>query len=567
MESVNITQKARLGFRSESPSLTNSPITTLHSDILREIFLINANIFTEEKCLKNTCRSSQVCHAWRSLILDSPTIWGRLIELSALERCTKQWREEVLKRSGDSLLWVYGRTLGCLTRPRQGTDIAEFFYHILDAHWERIEHLDITVGERHITPDPPIDGELWRPLLKPAPYLRSISVFPLHLRREYLFTRSNFSTPATPLFSNRASVLRKFFVKGLTFNLASPWLSYLRDLSLSLSFSVSEILNALRSMPLLMNLTISEPRQGSSVSTSLPSVILASLTTLQLKYIPLPNATELLTHIYPSDGCNLYVDSKFGSNANEELQALSRPLSGWFQNHLRNNHVTELYLSLNSTSLRVRDNTSHTDIHKSEFRMAVTTFPTQRQALPLVSFDFPSLFTDCNFSTITQLSMIIPHLPPTTFAALCSLFTSVTDLSADENTLATILQADIPTQNEYAKAAEPTPLFPLLHTLRMCAFGDHHPESDSYFVVDTDHASVNVQLLLQFFRTRSAFGAPIQTLDIGIISDRKNLDITFLEEITGLVVVQFIGEEKCFSYTCGSGKPESLLFRATSVDF
>ncbi|KDR66056.1 hypothetical protein GALMADRAFT_273768, partial [Galerina marginata CBS 339.88] len=119
---VNTIQNARLVFDSESPSLTKSPITMLHFDILREIFLFNANIFTKRKCIETTRLSSQVCHSWRSLILKSPTIWGRLLELSELELSTDRWREEVLRRSGNSLLWVRGQVSGSLTNPRLGTE-------------------------------------------------------------------------------------------------------------------------------------------------------------------------------------------------------------------------------------------------------------------------------------------------------------------------------------------------------------------------------------------------------------------------------------------------------------
>ncbi|KDR65684.1 hypothetical protein GALMADRAFT_1248600 [Galerina marginata CBS 339.88] len=337
MESVNTTQNQRLG--SESPSQTNSPITTLHHDIHREIFLSNANIFAEKKCLETTRLSSQVCHTWRSHILNSPTIWGRLLELSALERCTEQWREEVLRRSGDSLLWIYGHASGSFTYPRIGT---KFFYRILNTYWERIEHLSMT------TMDLPIDEELWQPLLRPAPFLQSFSVVPLGLRRVVNhFPASNFNTPSSPLFSDHAPVLRKFCTNGFAFSLTSPWLADLCNLHLFHPVSVSEILNALRSTPFLTTLAISGTAERSLDSeSSLPSVILANLTSLTFTDIWLPHVTKFITHIRPTNGCSLFCTSEFSSNVNEDLRALSRPLSRWFQSYLRNNHVTNIRLDL-----------------------------------------------------------------------------------------------------------------------------------------------------------------------------------------------------------------------------
>ncbi|KDR66063.1 hypothetical protein GALMADRAFT_148224 [Galerina marginata CBS 339.88] len=537
MESLNTTQNQRLG--SESPSQTQSQIKSLHFDILREIFLFNANIFTEKNCLETTRLSSQVCHSWRSLILNSPSIWGRLFELSALEQSTERWGKEVLSRSENSLLWVYGSVSGCITHNQPGTKL---FYHILAAHWERIQHLSITIT------DLPIDEQLWQPLLKPAPYLQSLIVHPSNLRQGYLFLTSSSSTPAALLFSNQAPMLRKFSTQCVAFSLTSTWLSHLRHLRLSLFVSVSEILNSLRSIPCLHTLTISATGERTLVSTSLPSVFLANLTTLALSNFCLPDVTEFLTHILPSDGCSLILVSHFSSHVNEDLQALSRPLSGWFKNYLRSHHVTALTMELYSTSLLFYDHTSHTDIH-SVFRMAITT--PGLEPLPLDSYGLiPPLFSTYDFSIVTHLELNFKNIPQATLAAffpLFSSFPSVTDLSTDEQTISTILSTPTPTEN--ADAAENTSLFfPLLQTLRM-------PSFRQTYGVRKHH----LRPLLRFLRMHSALGAPIQTLDISE-SYSLSIDIRFLEEITGLVVMWSI-KNKRFSYTCGSGQADSQSLR------
>ncbi|KDR65683.1 hypothetical protein GALMADRAFT_217441 [Galerina marginata CBS 339.88] len=189
------------------------------------------------------------------------------------------------------------------------------------------------------------------------------------------------------------------------------------------------------------------------------------------------------------------------------------------------------------------------------------------QPLPPDSYHlFPSLFSNCDFSTVKHLDMTLPHLPPTNlpaFSPLFSSFSSVGSLSTDEQTLSTILSTPTPTPPENAETADRiTVFFPHLHTLGMRMFEERHPELDSNSGADTSHASVNVRPLLRFLRTRLA---QIQTLDIGEISEWVDLDMTFIEEITGLLVTWYTNDEY-FNYTCGSGKPESLLFTAPSVD-
>ncbi|PPQ75680.1 hypothetical protein CVT26_001858 [Gymnopilus dilepis] len=98
---------------------TSAPqVHKLPHDILLSIFFANANEADiipsdpeEEEWrdpdapqhpLTTTRRSSQVCRAWRELILDSATLWGRLLDLDALhgQRANQQWREQVLRRAG-----------------------------------------------------------------------------------------------------------------------------------------------------------------------------------------------------------------------------------------------------------------------------------------------------------------------------------------------------------------------------------------------------------------------------------------------------------------------------------
>jgi len=103
-------------------------ISTLHEDLLWKIFLFNADlnddisfdaalgrgqdpVFTTNG-LTVTRHTSQVCRFWRSLILGSTSIWGRVIDLNVLKASSQIWRDEVLKRTGEAPLDIKGNLLG-----------------------------------------------------------------------------------------------------------------------------------------------------------------------------------------------------------------------------------------------------------------------------------------------------------------------------------------------------------------------------------------------------------------------------------------------------------------------
>ncbi|KDR70523.1 hypothetical protein GALMADRAFT_144794 [Galerina marginata CBS 339.88] len=76
------------------------------ADILSLIFDINAEVPSIKDALTFTRIYSQVCRAWRGAALDSTFIWGKLIDLDVLDKGADEWRSEVVKRSGDSPLWI-----------------------------------------------------------------------------------------------------------------------------------------------------------------------------------------------------------------------------------------------------------------------------------------------------------------------------------------------------------------------------------------------------------------------------------------------------------------------------
>jgi len=90
-----------------SNDANKSPIFKLNEDLVWRIFLFDADLSDEipfdggrslappsgqdpafiMNGLTVTLRTSQVCQSWRSMILKSTVIWGRLIDLHILEHC------------------------------------------------------------------------------------------------------------------------------------------------------------------------------------------------------------------------------------------------------------------------------------------------------------------------------------------------------------------------------------------------------------------------------------------------------------------------------------------------
>ncbi|KAF8869002.1 hypothetical protein CPB84DRAFT_1805591, partial [Gymnopilus junonius] len=104
----------------ETP-LQCSPISKLNRDILLLIFSLNADMFsppeydlgrgttlTNHFALDTTLTTSRVCGVWRDVILESPSIWDRILQLERMRELGKEGREEIMKRTGSAPLCILG---------------------------------------------------------------------------------------------------------------------------------------------------------------------------------------------------------------------------------------------------------------------------------------------------------------------------------------------------------------------------------------------------------------------------------------------------------------------------
>ncbi|KAF8877239.1 hypothetical protein CPB84DRAFT_1752223 [Gymnopilus junonius] len=210
----------------------------LPSDIILDVFFLNTNIFLERNCLRTTIACSQVCTSWRSLLLSTISIWGRLLHVGELLRMNDTGKREILARTGNSPLWVAGMLV------RSGNDRDFIIHYIINANWARIEHFHLFIAK-------PTKIEFEPILQRPAPSLRSFD-FSSHRWPLAIFG----STQKRLLFFGQAPLLRVVAVDGLEPALSTLCLRRLRQLSISHSTSVLKVLTWLQSALLLESLEV-----------------------------------------------------------------------------------------------------------------------------------------------------------------------------------------------------------------------------------------------------------------------------------------------------------------------
>ncbi|PPQ75677.1 hypothetical protein CVT26_001856, partial [Gymnopilus dilepis] len=241
--------------------ISGSPIHKLSQDILHYIFLANADEAdiipshpdqewcepdSPERPLVTARRSSQVCRAWRGIILNSASLWGRLLDLDGLQQQNPQWREEVLRRAGSTTpLWV-SRAGPADPYERTPPVLKEFLYHVLDGNWERIEILFVRLWVEDF-----LKWVMASPTIRlPAPTLRSFTFLPP------FFIDLRARCPVPCMFSNNAPGLEMFVAPILQFATESSRFTSLRSFSTSFPPKLSILTGAISYMPLLEKLEV-----------------------------------------------------------------------------------------------------------------------------------------------------------------------------------------------------------------------------------------------------------------------------------------------------------------------
>ena len=157
-----------------SVSSQSTHIDTLDYDTLLHIFTMNANMFLHEggdKALPTTWAAAQVCHRWREMMLNTTSLWAKVVYIDSLcWRRGAEWWEELMRRTGTALLWIRVNDFHGFTK--------SVFAGILHENWSRIEKLEMDLSISYSSQFPS-----WETFSRPAPVLETFDVtFDIHHR-------------------------------------------------------------------------------------------------------------------------------------------------------------------------------------------------------------------------------------------------------------------------------------------------------------------------------------------------------------------------------------------------
>ncbi|KAF9556087.1 hypothetical protein CPC08DRAFT_752711 [Agrocybe pediades] len=511
--------------------MDDSPISILHEDMLWKIFLENTGFLSDSYFgykgpLITARHCSQVCRRWRCLFLSSPSIWGRLIDFEDLRQKTDDWRNEVVARSGEALLWVYGSI--------QSSEQLHFLLIFLKKEWKRVQILDI---EESIYPGTSVTWHEWAFLKAPAPKLSRIRIsMPYDTRKRIM--------PAI-LFKNDAPCLEDFRILDFPYKIPTntSWLPHLTSVALSEAFTTEKMFAALEAMPQLVYLTVKIWNEIRHLPAR--KVVLPNLRMLETNGDAL-NATPILQWVAPSSDCCLSTWGRLRTpiQADEEYEQYESAVKSYVVPYFSLHPPSILRLHLGTGNLILEDalrSPKHLIRRPRHFYIMLDThsLPSSLLVKELVSSKWSSL--------VSKLVLSVDFIDATAYNPLRASYIyvlqafsspSITTLHTGDSDLFRLLEIVGPDIL--------SSLFPNLITLGLKFLSKSRgPETEF------PHQ--------QFLRLRRETGRPISVLDLSDLWDKKK-DMGYLEEHTGLLVRWKAEDGRVDEYVCGEGHPERLCF-------
>ncbi|KDR68520.1 hypothetical protein GALMADRAFT_256747 [Galerina marginata CBS 339.88] len=520
------------------------PVSTLHQDLLWRIFLVNADMdgdattawpvfqtkqnSTHEdilpdwknRALITTWSCSHVCRRWREIIIYSPSIWGRLIDLESLVLIQPRWRAEVLRRTGGSNLTVKGKING--ERPTE----QEFFTSVLRDYWPRIQSLIVWTSGM-----PSISNPIWECLRRPAPVLQIFHLMPLQ-------TSTNADIGA--LFANNAPKIHDFRSQSikLKFVPSVPWLTHIRRLDVThpQPMPVQNWLQVLENMPQIefLNLTwtFDIPRDTeTSVQLHLPNLRDIRLCD------SLRSCAVFAAQIIPAPGCRFGMTSDFGAprvplpqDVTFARQHLSRYIKNWFID----NTVTGFSLSITHIDIDI-----HEYLDQPPDLLPTLNLSSVRPGELHTLFPFLDIFSSCDFGTITTFQFCISLYPYQSLDSYIGRFLlslqAVETLHSNRDGLHYLsLLEEVLLEAEHRYPALPHLFFPRLRTVKVLR--KPHTVSDMY-----DLSARDAQSFLAFLDSRRGSQTPVEVLDL---TDWNHFEaVDEFNVIAGLKVIYNAGQE------------------------
>ncbi len=242
-----------------SANPSSAPICGINNDVLLCIFSFNGDMFSDEKALDTTRISSQVCRQWRDVMLESSSLWAKLIDIDFIyELRTDDWRSELIRRSGTAPLWILARINEPLRR------YGMRFVELVTGNWHRIQKLVIFRYSDVVLPR--------SVMYLPAPELEHCEV---PCRAIHRVCEKDKQTE--PLFANHVPKLRTLHISSCSLDRKASWLCHLHSLVLDSSYNITAILGILAVTRSLQELKIDNNFYNSNMVASSHTIYLPHL--------------------------------------------------------------------------------------------------------------------------------------------------------------------------------------------------------------------------------------------------------------------------------------------------
>ncbi|KDR76552.1 hypothetical protein GALMADRAFT_139473 [Galerina marginata CBS 339.88] len=522
---------------------TASAISKLTEDVLWHTFYFVAQVLDlschDSSELTDLRRASQVCASWRRLLLASSSLWGMAIDLNQLGQRTCHWREEVLRRTGNSLLDIHG-FINAVTI----VVLERFLASLLNDHWPRIRRLAL---RKDYLPrgNKTINSAMESAFQKTAPYLESFLV-----DLDVGSYSPDFSSTTFRLFADQAPNLQECTCpRLLQLDPQKLWLSNLRVLEFTCHWTARVLLCTLASMPLLEILQVVEKEDGEQEDIKLHAggrTNLSRVTLPRLKSFSVKPGTALqkyltvLEQLVLAPKLRLIINTQ-STLVRADVMAIQQIFTTHLHNSFKGNFPNDLSITHCQDFILIH---LYRDSHEFKFCLL---FWCGEGVQPMDMF-LESLRT-ISIEHTTKLSLTIKSksdtgalaLAKTTFNSTISSMVSIKELDVTNTSLELLLSFPTATGNI---------LFPLLKALQL-------------------HGRCDVAFLLDYLTQRRALGLPIQSLDFSSnqpLQEHRG-DIRRLEQFDGLKVTwspHYEDEDHevhdSHEYICGSGNPDVLYY-------
>ncbi|KAF9567190.1 hypothetical protein CPC08DRAFT_703440 [Agrocybe pediades] len=535
--------------------MSNSPISKLSEEALWNLFLENTDICNASR-LNTAIHCSQVCRQWRAIHLESPSIWGRLVELDYLQVANIEWVREILARTGNTRLWISG-LISYSKDP-----VPSFLLSFLRDNWRRIQKLNIY--DRGWNPLQACENRVqyWTTIFQqPAPSLEEFVFHYLPNVRDW--EAPEVWRPPTPLFSGTVPALRRFefFRIGrrtpsdskFTMDMPSLWFSRLRSFTIRQGSDLVQLLEILGMMPLLEELEVHGPGghlNHHQLEMSIPAVNLPRLTVIRLPDWPNQYLCmgAFLRCIYPSPRCCLIMARPKYDAFTTDKEALGKTtivIAQYAERYLKHNPATKITLSRHNDYFSVQEGIASDPYDVAKIitsQMAVWIYDLEEDN------SFAQMISDTAVvSSVVEIDFRCWEGAPLSSwspAFSLSAFNSVTTLWLEETSFFPIWE-----WLNQVHGSVPLP------QLRILKIGWQQSSLDDQFA----------SWLYLFLKHRKEQGHPIAIIDFtNVASGKLDCNLDNLEEFTGLSVKWAAhegGRIQVVEYKCGNGQPEQLRFK------